>query len=166
MSRHDIQFARSLQASYQMAEAANRAAGSGGGYGFQVMALLGSGSNYDTSYSTSSTTDVIQTGVSASANLARTCFIRVEVTATGKVSGAAGTFGYGTLYIDGTAQTHTIGRQVALWDKQNGFTCCTVSQIVLLQPGDHTFTWQLHVDNAALTYNHYGTLLEVFQLGA
>jgi hypothetical protein len=165
-----IAIRRFTQAHAQIAEATNRAAGQGAGFGFTVMQLVASAGNFDASYATSSTTDVVLPGVTTDPNslfAGRGAYYLILLTTTGRVSGSAGTYGYGTIYIDGVAQTHTIGRLVALWDKGcGGFTSSTLFQVVEFQPGiSHTVTFQLHVDNALLTFNHYATLLEVFLLG-
>ena len=158
---------RAQQALFEATASMNRAAGSGGGSGLQAMVLVGSGSNYDGSYNTTSTSDVVITGVTTTFTVARTGSFWIVATVTGKVSGGAGTYGYGTTYVDSVAQTHTIGRLVALWDKNNaGFTSHTGTQLTQFAPGSHTVDLRLHVDNAALTYNHYEALLEVFQLSA
>jgi hypothetical protein len=141
----------------------NRAAGSGGGSGQHPLRLVGSGSNFSAAYASTSTSDVVIPGVTTTFQVSIPSYHMVLVSVTGKVSGAAGTFGYGSLYIDTVLQSHTNGRLVALFDKGiGGYTSNTLSQLIMFQPGIHTIELDLHVDNAALTYNHYHALLEVF----
>ncbi|MHB8613541.1 MAG: hypothetical protein ACYDAL_14100 [Candidatus Dormibacteraceae bacterium] len=158
---------RLQQGVFEALASQNRTAGSGGGSGYVPKQLLAAVFNFNTAYTTSSTTDGVVPGVTAAIALPRTGNVEIAVLSTGKVSGAAGEFAYGSLYVDGTLYGHNNNTGVVLWDNLNGgYTSGTIPKVLFLAAGSHTIDFRTHVDNIALTWINYQTVLDVFQLGS
>lgn len=154
---------RLQQGLFEALASSNRAVGSGGGSGLGAALLLASAYDFNTGLTISSTTD--QVVLTTTFSLPRTTNVLILAVGTGSVSGSPGNYAYGSIYIDSTLYGHNNNTAVVLWDNRNGgYTSGTIPKVITLGVGNHTVTYDVHVDNVAMTWIQYQSVLEIFQL--
>lgn len=160
---------RLQQAAFEMAASSNRAAGSGGGSGFQVMQFIGAGqdNNADTITATSYT---VVPGVTVTFNVGRPTYVAIAVSSIAKIV-AGGGLGLMHPFYDGTDQ----GLFIGLWDPTNT-AYSTVSAFTVIggngftpapfQPGSHTIDIRVKITAGGSIWTNDVTTLQVFALGS
>src|SRR6202022_3672284 len=121
--------------------------------------------SYIQNSTTSSITDVAVPsvgGTSATVTLNRQTSVLLLTSFTAVITGAGGTFGYTTIYKDGSAF-----KGQGLFDRSNAGMIASPYYVVgSLPAGSHTFDIRWRVDNAGMTLATNGGFLTVLLLGS
>jgi hypothetical protein len=122
-----------------------------------VMKVLGTFTN-NAATAITSTTPVVEDGVTVTFSLARAVNVLALAWVTGRVAGT-GTQAIVQLAFDGVL--HGVN---GLWVNANSFTQSTLSHFINLAAGSHTVDVRVNVDTGN-TWTNFQTTLDVFQLG-